>query len=390
MLLSVAVYLLLALILFMFGWHLTKREQRRLLTDGKELPFYSWEIIASIIFLSLVVGLRYNTGSDYMLYLSEFFSVKHHGHFSRVGGMECGFEAITRAFVAARLHFTLFFIFWAAVHATLMYYGLRHHKHLIPWFVALLILGMYSYNWLSFMRQWVVTFTLLALLPLVSTRNARNFLIYAVFVVLASTIHLSALALLPLYFIPFKYISQMRQKVLIIIFAACVLIGQFPMWVSVFKPLFLLLPKMGYERYSDMLTVMLNGGYRWIAWGPLHFIVVFCQVVFIWYYPVIQKKYSHDSLLPVVFSFAFLGACYEAIMTNTVHFLLRPADLTYACILMAIAYVCHYMYEQKKTVQLVVFLIVALSYTLINVAKIFLMPEVYTEQCVLFHFFMFR
>ena len=72
MLLSVCVYTSLAAILFALGWHVWKREERLKAATGRVLPFWSWEIIASILIFAVVAGARYHTGFDHAMYLHQY------------------------------------------------------------------------------------------------------------------------------------------------------------------------------------------------------------------------------------------------------------------------------------------------------------------------------
>ncbi|MDY6411788.1 MAG: hypothetical protein SPL28_02185 [Bacteroidales bacterium] len=67
MLLSLLVYSLTGASLFYLGWHVNKREQQLLLSDGKHLPFYSWEIVLSLLLFACVWLARATTLAMTML-----------------------------------------------------------------------------------------------------------------------------------------------------------------------------------------------------------------------------------------------------------------------------------------------------------------------------------
>ena len=171
MLISFIVYISLALTLFLLGWHAKVRDASRTLAGLPPLPFYCWEILMSMAVIAVVFGVRMNTGSDHLMYLSQYFSVSKNGSFLRPEGMEFAFEWVTSAIAGLKCHFTIYFGFWALLQAALLYLGLRNHKFLLPWLGVLLILGPYSINWFSFMRQWVVAFGCVALVPLIVSRK---------------------------------------------------------------------------------------------------------------------------------------------------------------------------------------------------------------------------
>ena len=95
MLLSLLVYSLTGASLFYLGWHVNKREQQLLLNGGKHLPFYSWEIVWSLLLFACVAGARYHTGYDHAMYLEQYQHLLKTGEFSRTN-FEYGFEWISQ------------------------------------------------------------------------------------------------------------------------------------------------------------------------------------------------------------------------------------------------------------------------------------------------------
>ena len=83
MLLSLLVYSLTGATLFFLGWHVNRREQRLQLQSGGELPFYSWEIILSLLIFAVVAGARYHTGFDHKMYLDQYLHLQQTGEFGR-------------------------------------------------------------------------------------------------------------------------------------------------------------------------------------------------------------------------------------------------------------------------------------------------------------------
>ena len=120
MLLSLIVYSLTGAVLFFLGWHVNEREQRLLLQEGKELPFYSWEIMLSVLLFSIVAGARYHTGYDHAMYLDQYLHLQQTGDFSR-DNFEYGFEGISRLFAIFNIHYFFYFAFWALLQIGLLY-----------------------------------------------------------------------------------------------------------------------------------------------------------------------------------------------------------------------------------------------------------------------------
>ena len=196
--------------------------------------------------------------------------------------------------------------------------------------------------------------------------------------------------MIPVYFLPFNRFSSLSRKWLLTIYSLFIIFGLYPIWILPLKPLLLhVLPQMGYVRYSAMMTDLMNGHFCFLAFGPLNLITVFTQLVVIWYLPQVKAYRSTDNLLPVFFSFAFVASCYERLMINTAHYMIRPADLFFVCIMIMVAYVADYLYAHKRYAELAVCLIPIISYVLINVVKSHFMPSDMNEV-VNYHFFFMR
>ena len=204
MLLSLLVYSLSGATLFFLGWHVNRREQRLQLQDGKQVPFYSWEIVLSILLFAVVAGARYHTGFDHAMYLEQYKHLLQTGEFSRTN-FEYGFELISKIFAWFHIHYFFYFAFWALLQIGFLYFGLRNHKHLLCWVGLGIMCGPYFLGWMNSIRQSVVVCLFVALIPLV---RDRKFLPYAIIVIVAALIHKSALLLLPVFLITFLKLEE--------------------------------------------------------------------------------------------------------------------------------------------------------------------------------------
>lgn len=378
---SILVFISVSLILFALGWHVQVREQRLKLSDSKaELSFWSWEILLSILVITLMMGLRFQTGNDYDMYLKQFQQVKETGQFTRAD-FEIGFYWITRLLADSGLHFAFYFAFWALVQAFALYFGLRHHKYLMPWVGMLLILGPYGFNFLTFMRQWTISMMLVAMIPLI---QRRKFIPYFLLTLLAITIHKSAWLLIVFYFLPYIKVKPKSPKVLLSIFALCVILGIWPIWFKLFGFVPDMLDFIGYHKYSHHLVDVIHGKFRCMGWGPLHLISIFSSLVFIYYYPKLRVHFSQDKLLPVYFILAFVGTCFENLMMNTHHSMLRPVEYLYMFVVIMIAYCVTYLIAKKQYIKATVCCLLPCSYTIIDIIKVSVSGV--SQQSLFYHF----
>lgn len=384
MLLSLLVYSLTGAILFFLGWHVNKREQQSLLEGGAKLPFYSWEILLSLLVFSVIAGARYHTGFDHAMYLEQYQHLQETGDFSR-HNFEYGFEWISRLFARCNIHYFFYFAFWALLQIGFLYYGLRNHKHLLCWVGLGIMCGSYFLWMMNSVRQTVVVCLFVALIPLI---KGRKILPYVIIVIIATFFHKSALLLLPVLLICFVNVDgeATNKWLLLSIFVVFVVIGSFPFWIEYFSNYQWFLDLTGYENYSNMDDPNVAGKFRMVNWGPSRLLILFGNLCMLWFYPELKSHFKDDQLLPYFFMLAFIGMCLSNLLMNTTHFILRPVDYFIIFYLIMSAYIMCYLIQTKKYVIGAAMAMVFYLLFVINVIKAVYKPIV-ENQPFLYHFF---
>ena len=384
MLLSLLVYSLTGAILFLLGWHVNKREQESLIQGGTTLPFYSWEILLSVIVFSVIAGARYHTGYDHAMYLDQYLHLQETGDFSRQN-FEYGFEWISKLFAWCNIHYFFYFAFWAILQIGFLYFGLRHHKQLLCWVALGIMLGPYFVSWMNSVRQSVVVCVFVALIPLI---RDRKFLIYALIVVLCAFLHKSSLMLLPVFLICFINIKDKSPSkwFFLGILAVCVLVGSFPFWTEYFTNFQWFIELTGYSNYGNLDDPNVGGTMRMVEWGPLRISVLLSNIAIIWFYPQLKSYFKDDNLLPYYFMLAFIGICFSNLLMNTTHFILRPVDYFLIFNLIMTSYLLCYLYRSKKIIALSLVVIINFSYFFVAVMKAVYFP-LKTSVPYLYHLF---
>lgn len=332
--------------------------------------------------MGLFYGLRYDTGVDHLMYLKQYNAMRETGAFLR-HDFEPGFSYISWLFAKAGAHYCIYFAFWGVLQLACIYYALRNHRYLIPWVGLIILLGPYTYGWLSFMRQWTVACVIIAL---VSTLHKRNFAIYLLIVLLMCTIHKSAIVLLLFYFIPIGGFNKVKRKTLFAILISCTLLGLWPIWLNILGFISDIVEWLGYGKYDYLLNPLLHGQTVFKYWGPLHIIAFFAELVVIYYFTEIREHTNHDQFFVACFGIAFIGICYENLFMNTMFFMLRPCEYFYIFMVVLLAYTFHYLYETGKRWLLLVIAIVICSYIYCLIFKnVAYLPT--PRSKILYHFF---
>jgi hypothetical protein len=382
---SVLIYSFSGIILFLLGQHVYNREEQSKIKYGKSLPMYSWEIIVAILYFAILAGFRYQTGFDYAMYLKEYLHLQATGIFGREN-FEPGFVLISKFFAATGVHYFFYFAFWGALQIFFIYYGLKDRKFLWPFIGLNIILGPYYLIWMNAMRQSVIV---CLFVPLVILIQKRKFWQYLIIVLIASTIHKSGLLLIPLYFIPRINFRIKDRYVFLIILLVCIIIGLRPFWLSIFGNFQELLQLIGYQRYDDLMNPIIGGDYRAISWGSSRIGLLFIDFCFIWYYLDVKEYFKGDKLLPIYFTFAFIGACLENLLMNTDDFVLRPTQYFLIFVLIMNSYTLVYLWRTKRKVMFWVLSFVIFSYIYFEIFKSTYMPDNLNAQ-VFYRFFFFR
>lgn len=372
MLLSFAVYTGLALILSFLGWHISQRENRLIINGGKELPFYSWEIVVSILLFAIVAGARYKTGYDYIAYYNQYNWLCEYNCFRRKD-YEIGFEIISKVFAFFKAHVFFYFTFWGGLQISLFYFAFRKNKNLLPWLALIIMLGGYFVGWMNSIRQVVVECAFIALIPFCTNRN--KLAIACLISIGFMTIHKSAF--LVAIFLCIMWLMRnvaLSRKTTISIFMLCVLFGVYPIWISFFDSCAFVLEGTDYEKYIPLLDEVTSGGNRLTKWGPNHIMVIVSQLLVLWYYPFVKSRNSNDINLNRFFILSFWGMCLGNLLINTSHFVLRPIEYLILCSVVVYAYTMRTLFKEKCYFPLVLLSLSTLTITYIAVVKAVYVP----------------
>ena len=339
MLLSICVYTSLAAILFALGWHVWKREEILKAASGQNLPFWSWEIVLSILVFAAVAGARYHTGYDHAMYLQQYVMYQKYGFFTRE--FEPLFLFITQFFSGAHLHFFFYFAFWAAIQWFFICYAVRNNKSLLPWLALYAILGPFFLDWMNTMRQGVVEAMFVFAIDLI---QRRKFLWYLLLVTFGVLLHQSALILLFCYFIP---AIEIRPKIALPIMLVSVIIGTFTFWSKGLDVFCSLLHTYGYSRYDDLFIAITTGANHPMNWGPVRIVNLLIPCVIVLLNNKVKNFFAHDKLYPYYVLMAVIWFCASNVLINTAYFMTRPFEYFKIFILITSAYLLAYLYQNR-------------------------------------------
>lgn len=366
MILSLAVYTGSAIVMAWLGWHVAHREQRLMAKGGAELPLWSWELLAAVLFYVVVSALRWQTSWDYNMYYNYYVAMQSLGAYSREN-FEPGFALVTLAMSRAGLHFAFYFAFWALVQIVLIFYAIRHRKVLLPWFALCTFLGPYYIFWMGFVRQCVVEALFVVMVEFIVR---RKFWWYLLLSLVAISIHKMCVLFIPLYLIPLIPVRNGKRWLPFAVILLCVLLGSFPQWIRwTFDQIGQFAQILGYGHYHRLFASHdLEYAFRFVI-GPARLFPLVSCLVMIWYYPSIKRMFADDNCLPALYRFSIVYMGYINLFANTTQYLARPGELMRTCFVIMLCYLLHYLWRERKWIPFAVVAFSNFYYVFYEIAK---------------------
>lgn len=384
MVLTLVVYIITSLLVGYLGWRSFQRETRLIAAENHTLPFWSWEIIVSIGLFVIVFGLRYDTGNDYLDYLYQYNGLRD-GTGAIRWYFEKGFLWFTMLLSKCHVSYYIYMCFWTLLQVGALYYALRERKFLFMWLGALLILGPYSFDWLTFLRQWTVAMVFVAVVPLIIR---KKFWLYLACVLLLMSVHKTAVLLIPLYWIGYLQPADghFKRRPYFLLLGLCTFFSLRPYWIYLLSGLQPLLDLCGYGRYCRQWNIVMSNFPAGLGITPTFMVKLVVACFLIYFYPQVRKRHSHDKLFPIYFPIAMIGLLFSILVNNLPILLERPVNLNFIFVLICSGYVLDYLFHEKKRWLMLAFLAILCSTYVIIVTKYLIDPGLIGGDKVYYHF----
>ena len=202
-------------------------------------------VVYAIVFYSIIFGLRYGVGTDTNSYINDYESA--------VRGMqnstyEVGFAWFENLFALNSLPCSLYLGSIALIQLFLVYFVLRKNKYVFPYIAITFILGCVWLTYANGMRQ-EIAFSIYFLA--MSYMDKKHFLLYFLFVFVATLFHKSAFIL----FLTFPLLINKdlfpSKKVQFILFVLAIIAGNLNIVSEIMDKLQAFATMFGYDNYFD-------------------------------------------------------------------------------------------------------------------------------------------
>ena len=164
-----------------------------------------WAIIFVTIPLVCIAGFRWKVGTDFGTYYATFEQIPNYTFSFLFGNTYSDFIPYERGFsvliwligvINKNPQFIIFIT--SLINIGLVVYTLKKYSEHFGLSIYLYITTMIYYSAFNGIRQWIASVIIFLALKYIFQRNFKKYLI---FVIIASTIHISALIMIPVYFI---------------------------------------------------------------------------------------------------------------------------------------------------------------------------------------------
>ena len=379
MILSFAVYLILACSLYILAKQIVIKDRVLLRTTGSNAPFWDLPTILSILIFALICGVRYNVGVDNLSYIRQYTHLQQTGNLSR-DNFEPLFGAVANICASLNLHFSLFMGFWAGLQLFFVYYSMRRDKYLLPFLALFIVLGPTFLSWTNGLRQTVVICIFTFLIEYIIAHKLWH---YVIGILICSCIHKSAIILLPFYFVFQKPLYFKSRSLNISIVIVCTILGMNPGWIYMVNDLKGVLAFMDYGNYADQLELITENADQAMAWGPARVGLYILDILAIALFPKIKEIYRLDKRFDVYFCAFLFGTFFFNLFANTSHIFLRPIAYFRDFRLIIVPVCLYYLFKERRYALFTLMAVLAFFYTLYASSKAFVSglgekaPEVY-------------
>jgi hypothetical protein len=185
------------------------------------LKRFNFRYLAFLVLISFVIGFRFEVGTDWLGYKMDYESFHLHSQTSFSDQYyEFGFYIISKFIASFGLGSEWMFLTMGCMSWLLIIKGIP--SYLLPLVVFFLFADEYFFWSMNGVRQFAaIGFWILSLSYLVE----RKLIYFVAFILLGSLFHKSILLILPIYFIPFQRLYNLR--VILVIFFISFFLGSF-------------------------------------------------------------------------------------------------------------------------------------------------------------------
>lgn len=344
-------------------------------SNGKNYIKSHIYFFVAILIFAVIFGMRYYVGVDYPAYKEIYETADY-----RLEKYESGFKWLTEICQYFDFHYAVYFGIVAFIQALFFFYAFRGKRYVLP-FLALIILfiGTAIIEWTNIMRQSIAMTILVYAVSVLSFRGRIKYLIFYLLLLLAISMHKSALIaiIFPLFSLKkdglFNNV-EIQQFLLIFFF-----LSQFiALRDYFFKYLNFFVLLLDYESYIQ----------SYISFSQNVKVGIFDILTFILYFILIKdslivKKFFSSRLFVIIYDFAIIGMYVTYFFSGSM-MLSRIASYWRIFIFPMVAYYMSYYFQNRNIFTCNMRYKFFLLYFILSFIRLIVNSEFNTSQYVFF------
>jgi transmembrane protein EpsG len=325
------------------------------LEDNRILNVFHW---LGLILISFVVGYRYNVGVDWGAYKNTFERLKSSESFFNNSYMEIGYLKINQWVIDMGWDYTAMFFIVALLSWFFIFISVP--KKVLPLTIFFLFTDEYFFWSMNGVRQFMAISIFLYAIKFILS---KDLFYYIVFISLASLFHLSALVLIPLYFLPINKLYN--QKIWLLLLIASIFMNKTSIVSSLIDTIFLVLADYVpifkvYGEYANSENLLSKE----LHFGLGYYLKLLTSFFIIFFSKDVIKKHPNTKVYFILF---FIGAIFTNVFMG-IQIVTR--FITYFNFVkpVALAFIVYYLWNRKT---FSVSALVCLLYTVLFVKAIY-------------------
>ncbi len=310
------------------------------LNIGTEIDFKNPGIYLFIFIYSLIIGLRYNVGRDYVGYTDWFKELRHTGHFPVDN--DFGFIWLNKFLVEFGFESYCLFIIIAFLQILFLLLSLKKIPFIRSWYFFFFFTTLLFFVSMNTMRQ---TLAFLIFMFCLQQFNEKKIITVLLLAFLAFSMHKTVILLfLLLPFLKFEWFKNVKAQIIVLILSVFIFPNFFSILLGYAAPFINLL---GYDYYLENLDLMKEITDETQRGDGLSiFLFFFIDLFIILFYKRMKERFRDYNFVPF-YNLFFIGLVLSRIFAQN-FILARIADYFIAFRVIILAFLLFYVFNISK------------------------------------------
>lgn len=297
--------------------------------------------LISIFIFSLVIGLRYYVGGDYVGYLDDYNSFNTSNSYSN-SRYELGYYSLMYVLKLLSLSFPFLFITVSFLQILFIYKWARNFKYLLPWVVFFYFTTLYLFESMNVMRQALAFSILLFSTIYIQKSQLIRFLML---VILAASFHKSALFFIIFYFLLNREWIKNKYIQLGLVILSLIL-SQF-LFETFFQKIDVITSLLDYDSYSKMSSdLFLEENNDGLGFGLFFLFAIDCIIIL--HSDILQKEFKNEKY-KIYHNLFIIGAILSASFSTSNSIALGRLMFYFVSFrIIVLSFLCYYLFKINK------------------------------------------